>query len=155
VLHRHDGEEEIFPSVRRTFPIDRFGLVNSLSADVAFVRQSGTLHFRPAPAAAWTLHYRIPSEPDDSIATKMWQVFDPGVGLSASAFSTDTESFQAGIGPHLSLFQDIVRAGWGYNLSADSNRGYMFISIGIFETIQGIGTLMTGRFGTAPTGFAK
>jgi hypothetical protein len=44
------------------------------------------------------------------------------------ALSSDTESFQAGVGPHLSLFRDIVRGGWGYNLSADSNRGYVFVS---------------------------
>ena len=155
-LLRGDGSEaNAYPTARRTFEVERLRLVNSLSADVAFVRQSSEGHFRPAPAAAWTIHYRIPSEPDDSWLESFWQVLDPGVGLSATAMSTDQESFQAGIGPHLSLFHDIVRGGWGYNLSADSNRGYVFVSIGIFETIQGIGTLMTGRFGVSAPGSKK
>jgi hypothetical protein len=155
LLRGDGGEADTFPTARRTFEVERLRLVNSLSADVAFVRQSSEGHFRPAPAAAWTIHYRIPSEPDDSWLTRFWQVLDPGVGLSATAMSTDQESFQAGIGPHLSLFHDIVRGGWGYNLSADSNRGYVFVSIGIFETIQGIGTLMTGRFGVSAPGSKK
>jgi hypothetical protein len=45
---------------------------------------------------------------------------------------------------HLSLFHDVLKAGYGYNLSADSDRGYFFVGIGLFEALQGVGNLFGG-----------
>ncbi|MBL8842952.1 MAG: hypothetical protein JNL90_15645 [Planctomycetes bacterium] len=132
---------EVKRRATRTFVVDRFGLVSDLSADVAFISQRGTDHFRTAPSAAWTMHWRRRDTLDDSGWVDAWQLFDPGVGLSVVAISTDDESFQPGVGAHLSLFHDIVKVGGGVNLGADDDRDYWFVGIGLFEAIDGIGNL--------------
>ncbi len=125
----------------RTFSIDRFGFVSDLSADVAFISQRGTDHFRTAPSAAWTMHWRRRDTPDDDGWDNAWELFDPGIGVSVVGISTDDESFQPGVGCHLSFFHDIVKVGGGVNLGADDDRDYWFIGIGLFEAIDGIGNL--------------
>jgi len=141
-LVRREGEEyKVTRAATRTFVVGRFGLVNQLSADAIFLKQSGDDHFRTAPAAAWTLHYRVRNRPDDSWLRDAWQLFDPGIGMSAAGISTDDDSFQPGIGGHLSFFHDILKAGYGYNLAADADRGYFFVGIGLFEALEGVGSL--------------
>jgi hypothetical protein len=73
-----------------------------------------------------------------------WQLFDPGIGMSAAGISTDDDSFQPGIGAHLSFFYDILKVGYGYNLAADADRGYFFVGIGLFEALEGVGSLFGG-----------
>lgn len=145
VYRRADGKWVRVDGATRTFVVDRFGLVSDLSADVAFISQRGTDHFRTAPSAAWTMHWRRRDTPDDSGWVDAWQLFDPGVGLSVVAISTDDESFQPGVGAHLSLFHDIVKVGGGVNLGADDDRDYWFVGIGLFEAIDGIGNLFGMR----------
>ncbi|HTF89488.1 MAG TPA: hypothetical protein VK843_13835 [Planctomycetota bacterium] len=144
-LVRKKGEDyEVLQESTRSFRIDRFGLVSELSADAAFIRQEGESHFRTAPGAAWTLHYRLPDQDVDDAWTNTWQAIDAGIGVSVAGISTDSESFQPGVGLHLSFFHDVLKAGYGYNLGADSNRGYFFIGVGLFEAIEGVGNLFSG-----------
>jgi len=141
-LVRREGDEyKVARTATRTFEIGRFGLVSQLSADASFLKQRGDDHFRTAPSAAWTLHYRVRNRPDDSWLIDAWQLFDPGIGMSAAGISTDDDSFQPGIGGHLSFFYDIVKVGYGYNLAADADRGYFFVGIGLFEALEGVGSL--------------
>jgi hypothetical protein len=133
----------------RVFGVDKFGLSDTLSANVIFVDRyqdnGGGAKFVAAPSVSWTLHYRMPLKPDSSTISKLFYHADPGVGLSVSALNFDNSGVQAGMGGHISFFHDVILAGAGYNLNASHDNGYLFIGIGIFESLKEAGNLFGGK----------
>lgn len=116
----------------RVFEVEKFGLSDDLSGSVIFVnrRNGGTgASFVAAPAVSWTLHYRKPK-------LGFWHTLDLGYGLNTAALNFDNSGVQVGVGAHLSLFQNMVLVGYGYNLNASSKNSYFFVGIGLFEALK-------------------
>ncbi len=157
------SKEGAEPDVSQTWTsvIERFGLSNTVSAQLTFVKRSGrgnpgdrAVDFAPSPSAAWTLHYRMREEPDGDFLAKAWNFFDLGIGISAAALSFEDSNFEIGIGAQVTLFGDLLQAGYGYNLNVKRDHGYFFVGIGVLEALGGVGNLFGGQNVNLSTGAA-
>ena len=53
-------------------------------------------------------------------------------------------NFEIGLGAHVSLFDDLLSIGYGYNLLADNDHTYYYLGIGVLEAINTVGGLVSG-----------
>lgn len=127
------------------FDIEKFGVLNTWSANLIFVERLGNLppneqqvHFAPAPSLSWTLHYNPAPTPTRHQPSWFWHTLDPGAGLNIAALSWNS-GLQVGTGAHISFFHDLVTLGGGYNLQASSHGGYVFVGLGLFAAFNQIG----------------
>ena len=131
------------------FNVQKFGLINTWSANLIFVKRLGNLapgerkvQFAPAPSISWTMHYNPPPNLDplaDKGPNKTWQAVYPGVGLNVSALTFRDNGVQIGIGGHITLFRDLLIAGAGYNLNESYHGSYAFLGLSIFEGLSQLG----------------
>ena len=103
------------------------------------------MRFDPAPALGWTLHYIPLTEDTSRPRDKTWKFLNPGAGLSIAALDFEDKGPQIGIGVHLTLFNDLLQIGYGYNLNASSDQRYVFIGIGFTEGINQLGGMFGGK----------
>jgi hypothetical protein len=131
----------------KLFSVEKFGLINTWSASLIFVKRLGDLdpteeksQFAPAPSVAWTLHYNPPPPKDGSFSKweKTWQTLDPGWGINVATLDWN-DSIQVGLGSHVSIFKDVITVGGGWNLNESRHGGYVFIGIGVFEAFGQLG----------------
>jgi hypothetical protein len=157
VVTRQDGTvRQVAPVHRQDFVVEKFGLINTWSADLIFVKRLGDLdagerevQFVPAPSLSWTVHYNPPPEPNpalDAGPNRWWQIIYPGVGLNVSALNFRDNGVQVGIGAHVTFLRDLLIGGVGYNLNESRHGSYVFIGISIFESLSKMGVdLPVGR----------
>ncbi|NIM51592.1 MAG: hypothetical protein GTN62_12255 [Gemmatimonadales bacterium] len=138
------GQEETLQEARRMFRVERLGLTSDFSAHLIFVNRFGTgdsdqsdASFEPAPSASWTLHHRIRS-------TNLWSFFDPGIGVNTAALDFDDDNFQIGVGMHVTLFNDLLTYGVGYNLNADSDNWYHYFGVEVLQALETVGSAFGG-----------
>ena len=140
---------EVTPVHHQEFNVQKFGLINTWSANLILVHRLGDLgpaerkvQFTPAPSISWTLHYNPPPNPDpafDKGPNKIWDTLFPGVGLNVSAMSFSDNGVQIGVGGHVTLFHDLLIAGVGYNLNETYHGAYVFLGLSIFEGLSQLG----------------
>ncbi|MEK6210060.1 MAG: hypothetical protein AABM64_06760 [Pseudomonadota bacterium] len=146
-----DGRRRVLRELPdREFAVDKFGLVSKWSGNLIFVKREGEgetgdpkINFDPAPGLSWTLHYVPLTGETSSAGDKAWKFLNPGAGLSLAALDFEDKGVQLGIGVHLTLFNDLLQLGYGYNLNAGSDPQYIFIGIGFTEGIN----QLSGMFG--------
>jgi len=145
-------QETVLQWSEQSFHIERFGLTSDFSANVLFVNRLGSgapgdpnTRFDPAPSASWNLHYRLRPDADETLTRKLYRFFDPGLGINTAALDFEDENVQIGAGVHLTLFEDLLIFGYGYNLQAETDHGYFYFGIGVLEALDTIG----GLFGAA------
>lgn len=138
---------EVKPFKAQSIGVEKFGLVNTWSANVIFVKRLGNLddedreQFSPAPSISWTLHYHPPPNIDPAKRpNKFWATVDLGAGLNVAALDWDN-GIQLGVGGHLSFFKDLLIVGGGYNLHESARGGYVFLGLGLFQALNQLGGL--------------
>jgi hypothetical protein len=126
------------------FEITHFDWYAKLSPSVVLVRPdelaSGDEGFRFAPALEWMHHYR-PRPGDSSWYANFARPLQPAVGIHTIFLNFDNET-GIGIGGTLSLWNDRLQFGIGYNLSADSSdegQVYYFIGSDLIGLLQTVG----------------
>lgn len=131
----------------KSFTVEKFGLINTWSANLIFVKRLGDLdpteedsQFAPAPAVSWTLHYNQPPDEDGRYNSweRTWKTLDPGWGINVATLDWN-DSIQVGLGTHITLFKDVITVGGGWNLNESKHGGYLFIGIGVFEAFGQLG----------------
>lgn len=139
-LIKNDGS--VMAEGSRLFRVTKFGLHSNVSGNVIFVNRlenpTGVeeVNFVAAPAVSYTFRYRTR---EGSTFAKVWNIFNPGMGLNTSLLNFQGSDAELGVGATLSLFGDIIQGGYGYNLQVDSKHGYFFVGIGLFEMIGAMG----------------
>lgn len=148
ILDQENGEDVVVAESSWNFPVQKFGLNNTFSAHLIFVDRLANgdaddpeTEFDPAPAVSWTLHYKTRVEPEGDGGAATWDFFNPGIGLNLAALDFEDENFQVGLGAHVTLFNDLLQAGIGYNLNADRDNEYFFVGIGILEALRDLGNV--------------
>ncbi len=138
---------EVKPVAHQEFAVEKFGIVNTWSANLILVSRLGnldpterTVRFSPAPSISWTLHYNPPPNPAVEFRPrkKFWSTVDPGVGVNVAALNWDS-GVQLGLGGHVSFFHDMLSVGGGYNLNESRHGGYVFIGLGLFQALNKLG----------------
>ncbi len=131
------GQEKILQVASKDFHVDRFGFTNEFSASLIFVDRKGKgnvgdpkTNFDPAPSVSWTLRYRSRPSLEAGRLSKINSFLKPGFGINTATIDFEDESYQIGVGTHLSLFDNLLTAGYGYNLHADKDNRYFYLGIG-------------------------
>lgn len=138
-LIKDDGT--IMSEGSRLFRVTKFGLHSNVSGNVIFVDRVSNppdereVNFIAAPAVSYTFRYHTREE---SKGARVWNIFNPGIGLNTALLNFQGSDIEVGIGAALSLFGDIVQGGYGYNLQVDDDHEYIFIGIGLFEMIGAV-----------------
>lgn len=153
----NDNPNTLPPQGGQTLEVDRMGLSYRLSADALFVNRKGHVtkkkdgttddndshDFIPAPSASLTLHYHRRTG-NGAASDPFWNIWndviDPGLGLNVAALNFE-DGTEIGVGGHVSLLHDVLKVGYGYNLTADREPRYWYFGIGVFETLNEIGKL--------------
>ncbi len=115
--------------------IRSYGLHRRWSGGLAFTRESRTDGILPGVSASWIIHYRsfAKMQPDGSQRDgKTWPL-DFGVGLTSVVITRNSE-VQLGFGPVISLFDDALVVGAGYNLQRQ--RGYLMLSTPLLDLVN-------------------
>ncbi|UCG49289.1 MAG: hypothetical protein JSU94_05795 [Phycisphaerales bacterium] len=150
------GEEDVQQWTSKTFRVDRFGITASFTSHLVLVNRLGSglatdpdTDFDPAPSASWTLRKRVrpPEDKEDSF-TELYRFLDPGLGINTAAMDFEDENFQLGVGGHLSLFNDLLIFGYGYNLQAERDHDYFYLGIGVLEALETVGSVFGGASGS-------
>ena len=149
-----NGEEDVLMWTKKTFVVNRFGITDSFSSHLVFVNRLGSgqtqdpdTDFDPAPSASWTLHYRIRPDVNAELSEKLYCILDPGIGINTAAMDFEDENFQIGVGGHLTLFDDLLILGYGYNLQAETDHDYSYLGIGVLEALDTVGNLFGAESG--------
>lgn len=125
----------------RLFRVTKFGLHSNVSGNVIFVDRVSTppaereVNFIAAPAVSYTFRYQTREE---SKGARVWNILNPGIGLNTALLNFQGSDIEVGIGATLSLFGDVIQAGYGYNLQVDNDHEYIFVGIGLFEMIGAV-----------------
>jgi hypothetical protein len=130
-------------SHEQDFAVQRFGLYNKLDAHLIFVDgidEPGTgpeTNFEAAPSASWSLHYRMRERGNDAYCwAECFNTVDLGIGFNVAALQFENDGVEIGVGPHLTLFGDLLQFGFGWNLNVHDDREYMFVGIGLVEALN-------------------
>jgi hypothetical protein len=142
------GVERESGATSASFRVDRFGWYAELSPAVVLVQPTRLVSdndgFRFAPTLSWMAHY-APQPYKTGGAAQTWRALRPGFGIHAAFLNFDLEndeSIQVGLGATLSLWQNRLQFGAGYNLMADSNKDggqYFFIGSDLIGILQSMG----------------
>jgi hypothetical protein len=131
--------------------VEKCGMISHWSANLIFVERTGSggpgdpdTNFDPAPSLSWTLNYVPHVEDPSNLGYRVWRFFNPDIGLNVAALDFEDQGVQVGVGGHLTLFNDLLQAGYGVNPNADRDQGYFFFGIGIFEAFNRLGGLPRG-----------
>lgn len=143
------SQETVLSRENWNFPVERFGLNSAFSTQVIFANRIGdgnlgdpSVRYQAAPAVSWMLHYNVRTEPSGDWGSHFWSFVNPGIGVNAAALRFNPSGVDFGVGGQVTLFNDILVAGYGYNFLADKDRKYFFIGIGLLEALDGVGTLV-------------
>lgn len=113
--------------------VRKFGFYSTYSAQVIFFDRlnDGSSSYRAAPGVAYNLHYR----PEG--AQKLYDFLGPGIGLSVSAPSFENGT-ELAVGLQATLFNDIVQAGYAYNISVGSDPWMFYFAFDLIASFQAI-----------------
>jgi hypothetical protein len=150
-----DGDEELLQWAEQSFIVDRYGWTSDFSSHLVFVNRLGSgltadpdTDFDPAPSASWNLRKRIRPDVNADSTTKLYRFLDPGFGINTAAMDFEDENFQIGVGSHLTLFDNLLIFGYGYNLQADTDNDYFYLGIGVLEALDTVGSLFGAASGS-------
>ncbi|MHC4567775.1 MAG: hypothetical protein ACYTE3_18680, partial [Planctomycetota bacterium] len=150
-----DGEEDLLQWAEQSFLVDRYGVTSDFSSHLVFVNRLGSglttdpdTDFDPAPSASWNLRKRIRPDVDEDWHAKWYRFFDPALGINTAAMDFEDENFQIGVGGHLSIFDNLLIFGYGYNLQADTDHDYFYLGIGVLEALDTVGSLFGAASGS-------
>jgi len=122
-----------------SFEIGSFGIQDTIVSSLAFAQQEAVDDWKPAATVSWILSSRRWPQSDAASRLRINR-FRPlsGIGISASAldFVEDTD-IEIGFAPTVSFLNDFLLFGYGWNLQAEEERGYWFLSVRILKG-QGI-----------------
>ena len=80
-----------------------------------------------AALVGWHYYYRRPT----STPTRLWNAFDPAVGLHLANLDQTDDSVEFGLGLNLALWHGLLSGGYGYNLSRETG-AYWFVGLNLF-----------------------
>ncbi len=119
--------------------VRKFGVYTTFKSQLIFYDRlgDGSSSYRAAPAVGYNVHYR-PTTPSE-FWVGFWDGFDPALGISAS-----TPSFESGVdiavGLQLTLFNDMLQAGYGYNVSVDDDEMMFYFGLDLIGAFQQLPT---------------
>jgi hypothetical protein len=97
--------------------------------------------WKPNVAAVASWHYRFRNVDDDK-AKWFWNATDLAWGVHVASLDQADDSAEVGLGINVSLFDDLVTGGFGWNLSSDDGAGeYFFVGIDLLDVLRSAGTL--------------
>lgn len=143
---RDQEKRRLVDETEASFEVTHFGWRGRLSPSVVLVRPNklanGGETFQFAPVLSWNHHYR-PRETSGGELKWLAQVLQPAIGLHTAFLPYDANNGVAiGIGGTVSLWNDRLQFGGGYNLmasSSDDGKVYFFMGsdlIGLLQTLN-------------------
>jgi hypothetical protein len=137
-LYRGNTELE---SQTAVFMIDILGWHSDAYASLAFTQRVETGGWIPYPSYSWILGFerRTPNKLLEGLGT----IFN-GIGISTVGLDfSDEKEFEIGLAPTLSLLNNRIFMGYGWNMQASSNPGFFYISVRLLD--------ISGPFGGGDT----
>jgi hypothetical protein len=122
------GDEPLSePTWTDIFDVRVYGLQDKAVASLAFIRRISEVKFTPTAAMSWLLSMNRWPKTADSPQKSLKLL--SGVGLSTMSLEFDeAETVEIGIAPTISLLNDVILIGYGWNLQTDKDRTYAFFS---------------------------
>ena len=68
--------------------------------------------------------------------TKFFDWLHPGLGVHATSLHQGSSTVEVGSGVALSLWDDLVTGGYGWNRGVTANKPYFFVGIGILDLLH-------------------
>ncbi len=112
-----------------SFKVQNYGIYNKWVGDLVFAKGNWQEKFQPVTAASWVIHYnpRSHSNRTQNLGVEALKLLNPGLGLNSVMFMNDG-NVEYGIGVTLTLFDDILQVGYGYNLFKNNTEGRGYLS---------------------------
>ena len=114
------------------------------SGDVIFARATsgpGSDAYKPNAAVSLEWHYFDRSKQDG-----WWNGLDPGFGFHAANLDQNPDqTVELGAGVNMSLWNGLIRIGYGYNLSVTEDRPYFWIGFGLFGMLNRLNDLPASK----------
>lgn len=137
LLLRYAGSTDIIDEITYFMKADMIGLYNLFSTGMVF---SQPLDTPDAPWKSnimtqvnWYYDYRNPTK-----AGSAWNWLGIGAGLHlASLDHSNDNNVEFGIGGNIAIWEGLLSFGMGYNLSVDEDRTYKFVTIDLFDLLDG------------------
>ncbi len=128
----------IISNEQYSFKVRKYGMHSKWVGDLVFAKGNWQEYFQPVTAVSWVIHYK-PRQHDNtySFGNEALQLLNPSLGLNATMFLSDGD-MEYGLGVTMTLFDDILQVGYGYNLSKDckDGQGYYFIGTSLFDLLN-------------------
>ena len=90
--------------------------------------------YRPTAASIISRNFRF-KNPTCSL-TQFVNFADPGFGIHLTFPDMEGAAVEFGMGLSLTLIDGVISAGYGWNLTSDSRRGYYFVGLDAFGLLQ-------------------
>ncbi len=124
---RSTGEEIVLDDRQRSFRLAVYGFYVETRGALLFAdaraNLNGNQNYEPVPGLGVNLHYGFANQ------RFLNEVLDPGFGLSFALLDfDDVHDLELGVGLNLTLFQDLLWVGYGYNLQVDADYFYAGIN---------------------------
>jgi len=82
------------------------------------------------------------------MVSEAWRFLDPGFGLNVAVLAFDDQTYQVGLGAHVTIFGDLLLGGYGYNLNARTKNWYVYVGIGLLELVEAVPRRLPRLLGT-------
>ncbi|MCK4260224.1 MAG: hypothetical protein KAX49_14695 [Halanaerobiales bacterium] len=116
------------------FKVQRYGQYNNFLGGLVFIKGKWTNSIQSVTSISWVLHNKPrPNNYNHNKLEKVLKLVNPGLGLN-SVMIKGNNKIEYGIGVTITLFDDLVQFGYGYNLS-NEGKGYFLLSTSLFELL--------------------
>ncbi len=141
-----DGTEKIEHVSAYRLEVEKLDLHASATASLIFARaetgDAEATDWQPNVAGMLNWYYRI-REPDTT-GENLWNWLSPGAGVHVASLDQGDDTIEFGLGANVTLWNGLLNAGYGFNLSQQDDREYYFVGLNLLYLLD-IGRDMINR----------
>jgi hypothetical protein len=121
------------------FELQSYGATGRAMASLSFAQRDGGSTWQPLPTLNWIVRYRRwPG--DDNSGLRRPLLSHVGAGFSTMSLDFgDDDNVELGVAITVSLFNDWMLAGRGWNLQVNDRRGFWFFALRLFSAPGTVG----------------
>lgn len=131
--------------VKVQFELKRYGMYSRPGGGVVFVSRvrnpvgASPVRGQPAPSVTWVVQGRTWPKSGQQDSSDFWETLRLAVGFHATTLNFGGSGAEMGVGPTISLFNDLLQGGYGRNLHVANSSDYWYLGFRLIHFGKGSG----------------
>jgi len=129
------------------FELVKYGYYTSPGGGVVFISRikdspgETPIRGQASPSVSWMLHYRgWPKDRTSGYSNGIMDILRPALGFHTVTLHFDsTKGVELGAGITFTVFNDVIQAGYGWDINAADNQDYWYVGFGILKFGNSLG----------------